>query len=216
MSLRITLDIISGDFHRQAEEHERTVATATTLAMKDVQSAVKVKGRANIAAAGFSRRWQNALRVDQYPKTGISINAAVFLYHNIQYAGVFEDGATIRGRPMLWLPLPGTPKKVNRQKMTPEKFQTEVADLVSMRTRSGKPLLGARVRLSKAQQAQSRPRITMAKLRRGVLGRGKLATIPMFHGIPTARINKKLNIREICAQARDSIPALYAKNFKET
>lgn len=217
MSLRVTLDIISGDFERQAEEHARTVARTSTLAMREVQGDVKSKGRANIAAAGFSRRWQNALRVDLYPPRGDAANPAVYLFHRIQYAGVFEDGATIQGRPMLWLPLPHTPKRVNRERMTPDLFIRGVAPLVSLRSRRGTPLLGARVRLSEAQRAQVRPRITMGKLRRGAdAKRGTLVTIPMFHGVPTTRINKRLNIREICAVARDSIPTLYAKHFKET
>ena len=34
---------------------------------------------------------------------------AAFIFDKIRYAGVFEEGAVIRGQPFLWLPLAGVP-----------------------------------------------------------------------------------------------------------
>ena len=76
----------------------------------------QAKGRADIAAAGFSRRWQNAFRVDVFPRgRKVSVDAAAWVFHKIPYAEVFEEGATIRGRPYLWIALPGTPTRIGGQ-----------------------------------------------------------------------------------------------------
>ena len=43
---------------------------------------------------------------------------AAFIFHKIRYAGVFEEGAVIRGQPLLWLPLGNVPVR-RRRPMTP-------------------------------------------------------------------------------------------------
>ncbi|RUV75923.1 MAG: hypothetical protein EOR30_17060 [Mesorhizobium sp.] len=49
------------------------IAFAATAAISEAGDIVKREGRADIAAAGFSKRWQNALRVNVYPKRRFSI-----------------------------------------------------------------------------------------------------------------------------------------------
>lgn len=214
MSLKVSFDIITGEFERRMEELQKPIAETAVATMDEVLSTVKVEGRASIAAAGFSRRWQNALRFDRFPRGNKkSINAAVFVHHRIVYAGVFEDGATIVGNPLMWVPLPSSPKRIGRNRFTPRNYNNMVGPLVSMSSRSGTPLLGATVRMSRTNAAQERPKVTLATLRRGRTGRGILRTIPLFFGIRSTQIEKKFNITQICEAARDAIPSIYARLF---
>ena len=82
-----------------AREVQKPIAKAATAAMKDAGDVAKRTGRSSIASAGFSRKWQNALRVNIYPAQGDSMRPAAFIFHKIRYAGVFEEGAVISGQP---------------------------------------------------------------------------------------------------------------------
>jgi hypothetical protein len=60
-------------------------------------------GRQDIASAGrFGSRWMQGLHAD-VSEGGGSIRISV--YHEVPYWRVFEKGATIHGKPMLWIPL---------------------------------------------------------------------------------------------------------------
>lgn len=212
--LKVSLDIVSGSFEQSILALQEPVATAATKAMTATGLQLKAQGRAAIARSGFSLKWQNALRVEIYPKLPeVSMSPAVYLHHNIEYAGIFEDGATIGGHPFMWLPLSNAPKRIGRFMTTPALFEKSVAPLVSLTSRNGKALLGAPIRLSKAQAGQAVPKVTLAGLRRGKSGKGILRTVPLFVGIPETSIRGRFNIRELCATLRDNIPALYRKNL---
>lgn len=220
-SPRFAFEILSGSFEEQAEYVEGVIADAAMGAMDAAALIVKRDGRADIAAAGFSKKWQNALRVNLYPEKGKSMEPAVFVWHKIPYAGIFEDGGVVRGNPMLWLPLSGTPRYIGRQKMTPERYAQTVGDLISFPSKTGTPLLGARVRLSGNRLAEARaggtPKLSLSLLRRqgNYGGRGVLWTVPLFFGVSAANIPDKFSIREVCERVSDRLPALFAANFKD-
>ena len=111
-------DVAKGFVDVIARELQKPIAKAATAAMKDAGDVAKRTGRSSIASAGFSRKWQNALRVNIYPAQGDSMRPAAFIFHKIRYAGVFEEGAVIRGQPLLWLPLGNVPVRRGRP-MTP-------------------------------------------------------------------------------------------------
>jgi hypothetical protein len=67
MTLRLTLSAVAGGFFRAVTEGERPIAKAATAAVREAAELAKTAGRANIAAAGFGRKWQNALRAKIYP-----------------------------------------------------------------------------------------------------------------------------------------------------
>lgn len=216
---KLSFRIVSGSFEEQQKESERLIAVAATGAMDEAIGQIKPAARADIAAAGFSRRWQNALRINRYPsrKGSIALSPAAYIYHKIEYAGVFEDGATIQGDPLLWLPLSSTPQRISGNLMTARRMGSIIpGKFISMKSRTGLPLLAAQVRVSKTQSIKDRPKVTLAALKRGKEGdKGVLRTIPLFFGVRKTTIGKKLNIREICARAQAQIPSLYAKQFAE-
>lgn len=192
------------------------VATAGQAAIEGAGDQVKKKGRADIARAGFSTRWQNALRVDIFPKRPkVSANAAAFIHHNISYATVFEEGATIRGKPRLWLPLKSAPKRAGKSRITPQLYNERYGKLQFIKGHHGKPLLGVRVRLTAAQAKQKRPKVSIAAQRRGTAGKGKLFTLPLFVGVPLVKLRKRFNIRRIVKDARDSLATIFYSNLKD-
>jgi hypothetical protein len=213
-------DIVTGRFEEQMQLLEAPIAEAATTAMRGVANIVKIDGASDIARAGFSTRWQKALSTRVYPEGRNSMRAAVFVRHRIPYAGVFEDGATIAGNPIMWIPLPGVPKAIGsgrgRRRLTPEMVSTSVTDLVSYRSRTGTPLLGARVRVTGERATAKQPKISLGLLRRqdNPGGRGTLRTVPLFFGVSTVNIKKKFNIRQVCERARNRIPSLYVAAFK--
>lgn len=191
------------------------MAKASTAAVREATEFVKVGGRQNIAAAGFSKRWQNTLRSQNFPKRGISLRPAGYIFHRIPYAGVFEDGAIIRGKPLLWVPLKNTPKKLGRRRMTPSNLTQETGQrLHTIVSPGGKPLLGARVGLSRTNARRARPKITQAALRRGPGGTGIVRTVPLFVGIDVANIRKRFNISGITRSAVRRLPSLYNRHLR--
>jgi hypothetical protein len=85
------------------EEIEREINEAKSGAVRDAAALAVKEGRANIASAGFSSRWQKALTSNFYPNEGK--DPAALIFHRMPFAGVFERGITISGRPLLWLPI---------------------------------------------------------------------------------------------------------------
>lgn len=85
------------------EEISRAIVKAREGAVQDTAALAVKEGRANIAAAGFSARWQKGLTSKFFPNKGG--DPAALIFHRIGFAGVFETGITIKGQPLLWLPI---------------------------------------------------------------------------------------------------------------
>jgi hypothetical protein len=83
-------------------EKQRPVATAAVAALNDVAADSVQEGRDNIAGSGqFAGRWLSGLR---YRLIGEDLQAKAIIFHSFGLAGVFEHGATIEGKPLLWIP----------------------------------------------------------------------------------------------------------------
>jgi hypothetical protein len=220
MTLRLKLDIVSGAFEERVKRWNEIMARTSTLAMDDARFDMLKEGREDIAGAGgkFGRRWQSALRATRYPKGRDSMSAAVFVHHKIPYANLFEEGGSVKGNPMLWLPLPGTPLRVGRQRTTPKRLVAATGNpLIKMKTRGGKPLLGMEVRLPKTQAGLPTPKVTLSRLRNGRNegGRGILRTIPLFVGLQNANHRKRFNIAGVAERIRGRLPEYFTRNFKD-
>ena len=179
------------------------VAKAATLAMRDTADTAKELGRASIAAGGLGSRWQKALRAEVYPRGRFSVNAAAFIYHKIKYANIFERGGTIRGKPLLWLPLSGTPRKIGRRKFSPRNFSQSVGKLYPIPGAS-KPLLGARV-----SGKGKRKKVSLSALKKGGKAGEKTRLVPLFVGVPSVSLKGRMRIIRACVQARRMLPRFY-------
>lgn len=184
--------IIKGDFGKAFSEMKNPMAVRATTAIDRLGNAIKTIGRANIAAAGFSKRWQNALRVNRYPRKGVSISPALWIYHAISYAEVFESGATIHGKPLLWIPLSSTPKKIGGRRMTPKLYTQEIGPLTAISPPGHPPLL-----VAKYQGRSGRKKISLAGLRRGQSGDGSKTSVPIFVGLERVKLRKRFRLRSI-------------------
>src|SRR5262245_389482 len=85
-------------------DKQRPVAEAAVAALREAAADAVQEGRQNIARAGkFGPKWQQGL---QYRIRGgePSLQAKAIIFHKFGFAGVFEHGATIQGKPLLWIP----------------------------------------------------------------------------------------------------------------
>jgi len=216
MSLKIGYLYATGQFDKAARDIYEPIAKAGSAAMRAAAAQAKEGGRAEIAAAGFSARWQNTLRADVYPKRKDSANAAAHIWHKIPYAAVFDEGETIRGRPSLFVPLPGTPKKIARKKMTAGLFAQKIGPLFPLPTKGTRPLLAANMAVSKAAAKRGAPfKPSLPALRRGAAGQGIIRAVPLFIGLDKVRIPKKFNVTGAVEKAAANLPELYLKNLKD-
>lgn len=180
--------------------------------MDDIAGEIKERGRADIQSGGLGRKWANALRVLRFPKRGISLQAAVFAFHKIAYADVFEKGLTIRGRPLLWIPLTTTLKKFGNKRLTPAQVATRFGDLVSINRNGQPPLLAARVGGRSGKGRRSIKKVTGAGLIAGSQGRGGL--VPLFVGVPRADEIQRTHLLAIFAHAAGHVAERFAARFK--
>ncbi len=198
MSLRFTLsNVAKGFVDTLVKEIQRPIARAATAAVRGAGEIAKRNGRASIAAAGFSRKWQNALRVNVYPPHGDSLRPAAFVFHKIRYASVFEEGAVIGGKPLLWLPLPTVPLRRGRP-MTPSQYVRSVGPLVSVERPGRPPLLFAKPRAA----------------RRGRRAVSSSERKPLYVGLSAVAIAKRFDIKGAAQKAAAQLPALYTKHLR--
>ena len=211
MMARIRYTYEPGSFEAAFHAPYAGMSAAAQGAIAAAGNIVKAEGRADIAAAGLGAGFVKALRVDIYPQGRNSLNATAHIYHKIPYAGVFEEGATIRGRPTLWLPLPSTPQKYGRYRLTPERYSKEIGPLQYVKRPGKAPLLFAKVKSTKSGKGS---RVTLSRLKAGARGQGKTTSVPIFVGIDSVSIRKRLDITGIVAKARDRLADFYAENMR--
>lgn len=101
--MKLVFSADAGAIERLVDEIEHEVENAMQGAVKGAADEAVEEGRANIAGAGFSGRWQRAFTSKFYPNKGG--DPAALIYHRIGLATVFERGITISGKPLLWLPI---------------------------------------------------------------------------------------------------------------
>ena len=115
MPIRLYVD---QSFREVAGRIQRKMAGAAVGALVQLSNDAVKEGRAQIAGSGrFSdqlRRtiraqdtWQSGLKArmrDAKGPEGPSLQAKALVFHTIGLAGIFEHGATIEGKPMLWIP----------------------------------------------------------------------------------------------------------------
>ena len=199
MTVRFRLtDVAKGFADVIAREIEKPMARAAMAAIQDAGDIAKRGGRSSIAAAGFSRKWQNALRVNIYPPQGESLRPAAFIFHKIRYAGVFEEGAVIGGKPFLWLPLANVPIRRGRP-MRPSEYVRSVGPMVSVQRPGSPPLLFPKYRAKRSRRRAA----------------DSLARKPLYIGLSAVEVAKRFDVKGAARQAAAQLPSLYAKHLKD-
>jgi hypothetical protein len=89
-------------------DKQRAVATASVEALREASADAVDEGRDNIAGSGkFGPKWQSGLKRRMKGATEggePSLQAKAIIFHKFGFAGVFEHGATIQGKQLLWIP----------------------------------------------------------------------------------------------------------------
>ena len=221
--LRYSYAVGDGEFATAMRDLKKPVASATTNAIAEAAASIKAQGRANIAGAGFSRRWQNTFRTLKFPTRGReSIDAAAFIYHKIPYATIFEEGGVIRGKPRLWVPLSTSTERLGGKHLSPKSFNKSIGPLTFLPGKGGRPpLLAAPAMLGPAEANKARPSPSVRAFRRGAArSRGKrgprtvLRMVPLFVGKRSVDMPKKFDLYKIIGQAAKRLPELYVKHLK--
>lgn len=74
------------------------------LTMKEASQIILQRGRADIAAGiRASSRWTRGLHADVTTQPSQS---TITISHDVPYWTIFQFGGTIKGKPLLWIPLP--------------------------------------------------------------------------------------------------------------
>jgi len=116
MALRVRITTDKVKLSRAFLEKTRPIATAAVAALNKVSEDAVDEGRDDIGAAGpgFKHaKWQSGYkyRIKGATKNGVpSMEAISFFSHRYGLASVFQEGATIKGKPLMWIPTrKGTP-----------------------------------------------------------------------------------------------------------
>ena len=186
-----------------------TIEEAAKATMETVAELGKRKVRADIALAGFSTKWQNTFQADVFPKGNTpSANAAAFFHHKIGYAGIFEDGGKIQGKPLLWIPLSGTPKKIGRRRFSVENYRLRYTSKDSRLQRVNRPGKNPLL-FGKAPAGMRRGR------KRGVsTEQFSQQRVPLFVGVKSVDIRKRFNVQQTLRGVAADLPNLFTAHFE--
>ncbi|TPN44866.1 DUF6441 family protein [Mesorhizobium sp. B1-1-7] len=198
-SLKIFIEAASGQFDAAMAESTKDLTAASMTTARKGADIAKREGRANIAAAGFSQKWQNTLTTIVYPKEGVSTQPTILLYSKIKYSNIFEEGGSIFGHPLLWLALPTAPKMIGRNRTTPSLYASHVGPLFSIVRAGKRPLLAARIRTSQ----------------KGKRGGVQFKTVPMFVGIDETTLKARFAIHQVAEKVGDQLPEIFAAEFNK-
>lgn len=125
MAGKITVKADMPAWLQAIREKQRPVAEAAVAALRETAANAVQEGRRNIAGAGpnFGPKWQSGLQfLTKDAKEGDlpSLQAKAIIFHRFGIAGVFEHGATIQGKPLLWIPTTrgGPPPRKSGKRLT--------------------------------------------------------------------------------------------------
>ncbi len=215
-----------GRYAKDVQAHQQKLARAVTGAFRDGAKELQAQTRTAITSAGLGPRFARQFKAFAFPRRQFSLSPVIRGWHARafkrsrigHYANIFARGGTIHGKPLLWIPLPTAPKRIAGQRPTPRLYVKEIGPLVRLHGH-GAPLLGGQsLRAVEGRSA------TVAQLKTGARnahnraagGKGRATvTVPMFVGLPSVRIPRKLNMDAIFGRVRQDLPALFRQRMQQ-
>lgn len=191
----------------------KSAEKAVSGGVKQATDGLKNELRGQVTGAGLGERLAKSWRGDLYPKNGLSINAAGFVYTKApQIIGAFAYGVTIRGKQGRFLAIP-TPYVIRREnkKLTPADFAEAGIPL-----RYIPPQGNRRVGLLVVDdfRVTSKGRARVASDRAKKTGRG-LTTVIMFILVPQATLKKRFDIDSVAKKWIDRLPTLVTASWPD-
>ena len=211
--IKLILDAAISQFQAGLDQAADTMARAATAAVRDVGIGARNAVRANMRSAGLPAFWgtgNRGVQVRFTPSKGQapSIDASANVHGGPGFLGVFEVGAQIGGKPLLWLPLKDIPQKIGGRAMRPALFRANFGPLVSAKN-SPIPLLLGQIAVGAAGYTPATKK-TVYRFRRAKTAAHK-AWVPCFIGITAVQLHKRLQFLEILDAAQQALPERYAE-----
>jgi hypothetical protein len=203
-----------------------TMAGALRGAMTDIAKQVQQQGRAEIARAGFSPRLQRGFRTYVFPRIPKpdSLDMQMRGRHRVGYFNIFERGGVIHGKPLLWIPLPSAPAKINGRPTTAAAYVQNIGPLHSINRPGRPPLLagysmrapgpGRRLSVAQLRTGQRNTRRRQARAAFGGRLGARPVSVPLFVGVSATRIADRMNVSAVYNRARRDLPDLYAARVR--
>lgn len=220
MSFRIVVDNASESLQAAILRMDLPVKRACTKSIIAAGTSLFEKGKSDIAAGVRGNKFPAGWNVRYYQTEPPQVDAAAWAYHKIPWADVFESGATIAGKPLLWIPLRNAPSYFGGGKITPKKLEKKNVRLFPIK-RSGKPpLLATKVFVTRGQAKKTVFKISAKKILSGrttpIKNADKMVriTVPLFFGIAAVTIRKKFHLGLIADSERAKLPAYYDANLE--
>ena len=194
----------------------RPMEDALSRTMLTLSSDIKAEGRAAIIGAGLGKRFSQTLTTKVFPPDGKSLKAALIVYSRASYSQIFEEGGEIRPRSAqyLWIPFSNMPKKLGRGQFNFRRFKDRygLSGLRYIHQPGKPPMYGIKVK--RKRPGISTNRIGLSKLAVGSEQGGNVF-VPVFFGVKSVSIPKKLNIGQIVDKNLNRFAALYFQNLRD-
>ncbi|HSE78931.1 MAG TPA: DUF6441 family protein [Alphaproteobacteria bacterium] len=204
---------VRGDLKRLVVSELKAGEQAVTAAMREAADGLKGELRGQVEGAGLGRRLANTWRSQVFPRSGVSLRAAGFVFSKAPtLARVFDEGATIRSRDgfFLAIPLPAA----GHPRITPAEFESNTGIPLRFVYRRGRPslLVAEHARVDRRGQARAnrtrrRDGTTFSRL----TGR---AAVPVFVLLPQVTLRKRLDIAGAASRWIARVPALVAAQWR--
>ena len=201
---------------------EGQIARSVTGAMREATDGLKGDLRSDVVGAGLGQRLANTWRGKTYPESGVSIDAAAFVWSKApNLVDAFDRGVTIRSRSGFWLAIPTPAAGVKglsatgaMKRITPGGWERRTGMRLRFVYRRGQPslLVADNARMSK--KGLAKPNIGR---RRGGGPYTRLAgrsTVVVFILVPQVTLNKRLNIDSIARRWGDRVGGLLANHWR--
>lgn len=222
--MKLTYDTDKEAIRERFRAIRGTMEGAVRAAFKRVAADVQAKGRAEIARSGLSRRWQSGFRTYVFPRVpNGKLDVAMRGQHRIGYANIFERGGAIAGRPLLWVPLPTAPAKINGKATTARSMIAAGVRLFKIERPGRPPLLAGYAmrfggRKTSVAQLRTGQRNVRRRQARAAFGGGLGArpqAVPLFVGLSAVRIRDRLNVTAVYDRARQNLPEIYFAELRK-
>lgn len=204
---------ILGDLNKIVAEEISAAEKAVSQGVQQATDGLKTELRNQVTSAGLGNRlsksWQSAI----YPRGGMSINAAGFVYNKApEIIGAFAEGSTIRSKSGRFLAIP-TQYVIRRdnRKLTPADFDEAGIPLRYIPPQGSRRvglLVVDNFRVTKKGKAKA------ASDRALKTGRG-LATVVMFILVAETHLKKRLDIDSVADKWIDKLPELVVAHWDE-
>lgn len=222
MSFKIIVSDVATDIKNAVLQMDAPVKDACTKAIIEAGSKLATEGAADIARGVSGRKFPAGWHVRFYQVDPPQIDAAAFAYHKIPWASVFEDGRTIHGKPMLWIPLRNAPRFFGGGKITPKKLEKKNVRLFPIIRAGKRPLLATKVFATTAEARRLNTDISSKKILSGRqtpqgkknAAKMKRITVPLFFGILAVTLRKRFHIGRIADQQRANLESYYDRHLE--